>query len=225
MSQPLEAVLFDLDGTVLDTAPDFHWVINQLLAEEDMEPVSLEFLREHVSNGARAMVCAAFEIDITDSRFTALHQRMLSLYLQHLDVDTIPFQGISDLLDWLEHHQIPWGIVTNKPELYTTPVLEGLNLQHRASSIICPDHVTERKPHPEPLFLACTQIGCQPENTLYVGDHIRDIESGRRAGMKTIAAGYGYIDADTDIRSWAADHYVDCASEIKPLLQSLYALQ
>ncbi|MCO4756892.1 MAG: HAD-IA family hydrolase [Oceanospirillaceae bacterium] len=225
MSQPLEAVLFDLDGTVLDTAPDFHWVINQLLAEEGLDPVSLESLREHVSNGARAMVCAAFNIDIENSRFTDLHQRMLSLYLQHLDVHTTPFQGISDLLDWLEQHQVPWGIVTNKPELYTTPVMKGLNLQHRASSIICPDHVTERKPHPEPLFLACTQIGCLPENTLYVGDHIRDIESGRRAGMRTIAAGYGYIDADTDIRSWEADHCVDCASEIKPLLQSLYALQ
>ena len=224
MNQPLEAVLFDLDGTLLDTAPDFHWVINKLLQEEKRASVSLEFLRQHVSNGARAMVCAAFEIDINDERFRDLHQRMLDLYLQHLDVHTVPFHGISDLLNWLDQHRIPWGIVTNKPELYTLPVMRGLNLHDRAGSIICPDHVTERKPHPEPLFLACNQIGCTPENALYVGDHIRDIESGRRAGMRTIAACYGYIDTDTNTQDWEADHYVDCASEIKPLLQSIYAL-
>lgn len=225
MKDGLDAVLFDLDGTLLDTAPDFHWVINQLLLEEGRPAVSLEFMREHVSNGARAMVCAAFEITIDDPGFGSLHQRMLDKYVEHLDVDTVPFHGIQDLLGWLEENGILWGIVTNKPERYTVPVMHGLKLQQRAASIVCPDHVSETKPHPEPLFLACNQMQCTPERTLYVGDHCRDIESGRRAGMVTIGALYGYIDKDTDTQAWQADHYVDCASEIRPLLQSLYAIQ
>ncbi|MGB0466399.1 MAG: HAD family hydrolase [Pontibacterium sp.] len=225
MTKQPDAVLFDLDGTLLDTAPDFHWVINQLLTEQDREPVSYAFLRTYVSNGARAMVCAAFDITTDHPDFKKLHQRMLDLYLGHLDVDTVPFTGVSDLLNWLERLEIPWGIATNKPALYTLPVVTGLNLKARAASIICPDHVTERKPHPESLQLACRQIGCEPQNTLYIGDHLRDIECGQRAGMVTIGACYGYIDANTNPRNWGADYYVSCASEIKPLLQSIYPLK
>lgn len=224
MSQPLHAVLFDLDGTLLDTAPDFHWVVNQLLREHDRPTVSYEFLRGHVSNGARAMVSAAFDLDPEHPNFTALHQRMLALYLSHLDVDTVPFQGIAALLDWLDARQIPWGVVTNKPELYTLPVMSGLKLDTRAACIICPDHVTERKPHPEALLLACDQIGCDSRYCVYIGDHQRDIECGRRAGMLTIGALYGYIDNETNTDEWQADHYVNCADALQPLLQSIYAL-
>lgn len=222
MPQQLDAVLFDLDGTLLDTAPDFHWVINELLTAEGRAPVSYDFLRHYVSNGARAMVCAAFEITPEDHCFPELHLRMLDLYLQHLDVDTVPFDGITELLSWLDQKQIPWGVVTNKPELYTLPVMTGLDLISRAASIVCPDHVHERKPHPESLHLACQQMSCEKGNVWYIGDHNRDIECGRRAGMTTIGALYGYIDADTDPIQWNADHYVDCATEIKPLLQSIY---
>lgn len=225
MGAPLHAVLFDLDGTLLDTAPDFHRVINRLLEEQQRPTVSYDFLRAHVSNGARAMVSAAFGLDPEHPDFGALHQRMLELYLSHLDVDTTPFEGIDTLLDWLEQQQIPWGVVTNKPELYTLPVMSGLNLTQRAACIICPDHVSERKPHPEALLLACTQIGCDSQHCVYIGDHQRDIECGRRAGMLTIGALYGYLDEYADADNWQADHYVNRADALKPLLQSIYALK
>lgn len=216
------AVLFDLDGTLIDTAPDFHQVINRLLAENQRPPVSYEFLRRYVSNGARAMVGAAFNIDEQSTGFDQLHQRMLEIYLQHLDVDTRPFPGITDLLNWFGEQEIPWGIVTNKPELYTTPVMNGLNLTPAASSVICPDHVSQKKPDPEALFLACQQIGVDANQCIYIGDHQRDIEAGQRAGMLTIAVSYGYIDEDEDINNWNSDHQVDHASEIRPLLESIY---
>lgn len=218
------SVLFDLDGTLIDTAPDFHWVINQLLAEENREPVSYQFLRHYVSNGARAMVEAAFEFKEGEDEFKRLHTRMLEIYLSHLDVDSELFPGMEDFLNWLEDNKIPWGVVTNKPELYTTPVMQGLGLAERAKSIICPDHVENRKPHPEALYLACNQLNVPPENSVYIGDHIRDIEAGKRAAMTTIAASYGYLNENEDAKDWQADHTVCCATELKPLLQSLYNL-
>ena len=223
MSHKLPAgVLFDLDGTLVDTAPDFHFVINQLLNEHNRPPVSYDFLRGYVSNGARAMVSAAFSLEESAPGFDKLHQRMLELYLQHLDVDTRPFPGIEELLSWLGQHSIPWGIVTNKPELYTTPVMTGLDLKPAAGTVICPDHVSERKPHPESLFLACSEINTEPTQCVYIGDHRRDIEAGQRAGMKTIAVSYGYIDEGESISDWNSDHQVDHASEIRPLLETIF---
>lgn len=226
MTQSLPAaVLFDLDGTLLDTAPDFHHVINQLLAEHQRQPVSYDYLRRYVSNGARAMVAAAFDLDAQHPDFAALHSRMLALYLAHLDVDTQPFPGIVELLRWLGENNIPWGVVTNKPECYTLPVMKGINLQPEAACIICPDHVTHTKPHPEALYLACEQLNAPAHQCVYIGDHCRDIEAGQRAGMLTIAATYGYIDDQEDISHWNSDHSVAHASEIKPLLTSLYQLR
>ena len=224
MTSKPESVLFDLDGTLIDTAPDFHWVINQLLQEEGRKSVSYDFLRTYVSNGARAMVEAAFGFSEGEQEFKRLHQRMLDIYLNHLDVDSQLFPGLDSCLRWLEEQEISWGVVTNKPELYTTPVMKGLNLLDRADSVVCPDHVTERKPHPEALFLACDQIGCSAENSVYVGDHIRDIEAGNRAGMLTVAATYGYLNQNEDPQQWQADHYISSATELQPLLQSLYKL-
>lgn len=222
MTDKPASVLFDLDGTLIDTAPDFHWVINTLLKEEGKDEVSFEFLRGYVSHGARAMVGAAFNLNEGDPGFDRLHQRMLSIYLEHLDVDSELFPGMQTFLHWLEEHDIPWGVVTNKPELYTTPVMQGLQLSDSAKSVICPDHVKEKKPNPEALFLACQEISCNAESSIYIGDHIRDIEAGNRAGMLTIAAEYGYIDEGDDPKSWHADHYISSATELKPLLQSLY---
>jgi len=222
MTDKPASVLFDLDGTLIDTAPDFHWVINTLLKEEGKNEVSFEFLRGYVSHGARAMVGAAFKLNEGDPGFDRLHQRMLSIYLEHLDVDSELFPGMQTFLHWLEEHDIPWGVVTNKPELYTTPVMQGLQLSDSAKSVICPDHVKEKKPNPEALFLACKEINCNAKSSIYVGDHIRDIEAGNRAGMLTIAAEYGYIDEGDDPKKWQADHYISSATELKPLLQSLY---
>ncbi|UTW14147.1 HAD family hydrolase [Marinobacterium rhizophilum] len=220
----LQSVLFDLDGTLLDTAPDFIWVINRLLAEEQHSALDYEALRAQVSNGANAMVCTAFNLPQNHPRVARLRQRFLDIYLEHLAIETRPFDGIMPLLDWLEGNAIPWGIVTNKPELYTHKLLHRLELHHRAGSIICPEQVRERKPHPESIWLACQELGCAPQNSVYVGDHSRDIEAGQRAGLATIAALYGYIGPDEDPRDWRSDHNVDHADAIKPLLQSLYRL-
>ena len=217
------AVLFDLDGTLIDTAADFHYVINLLLAEHNQLPVSYEHLRKHVSNGARAMVGAAFNKSEQDPEFSGLLERMLELYLQHLTTNTRPFPGITELLLWLGAKQIPWGIVTNKPEVYTTPIMQGLNFHPAAGTVICPDHVSKKKPHPEALFLACNELGVSPENTIYIGDHRRDIEAGLRAGMQTIAASYGYLDQDEDIASWNSHFQVDHANQIRPVLEKIYS--
>lgn len=217
------AVLFDLDGTLIDTAADFHYVINLLLAEHQRPPVSYELLRQQVSNGARAMVETAFNTKEQDPDFPPLLKRMLTLYLQHLTTKTQPFPGITELLNWLGEKQIAWGIVTNKPEVYTTPIMRGLNFNPAAGTVICPDHVNEKKPHPESLFLACRELGVEPGKTIYIGDHRRDIEAGRRAGMQTIAASYGYLDKDEDINSWNSHFQVDHASEIRPILETIYS--
>lgn len=225
MRPALDAVLFDLDGTLLDTAPDFHWTLNTLLAEEGRPAMDFATLRAHVSAGARAMVKAGFDLKLDDPDFDRLHQRMLALYESHLDVDTVLFDGLNNLLETLEQADIPWGIVTNKPERYTTPLLKGLKLDSRSGSVICPDQVNLRKPDPESLFMACREINARPEHCVYVGDHIRDIEAGRRAGMRTVSAAYGYIDAGDSIESWQADHIIRHGSELLPLLNSLYSFE
>lgn len=220
MNSPISTVLFDLDGTLIDTAPDFHWVINQLLKEEGKPGVDFEFLRYFVSQGARAMVGAAFALEEGDPEFTRLHQRMLTIYESHLDVDSCLFDGMEASLAWLKERQIPWGIVTNKPELYSNPIVTGLGLTDCAC-LICPDHVQNRKPDPEALFLACQQLDKVPKQAIYVGDHIRDIEAGKRAGMITIAAAYGYLREGEQAEAWQADFQIDTAAELLPLLQSI----
>ena len=220
----LEAVFFDLDGTLLDTAPDFHRVVNLMRQQDQLQPVGVELMRQQVSNGAGAMVCAAYGISMDDPGYEPLRQRMLDTYSDHLAVDTQLYPGLDDLLAWLETHQRPWGIATNKPARFTLPLLTQLELDQRCAATICPDHVRNRKPDPESLLLATGRLGLDPRNCVYIGDHLRDIECGNRAGMTTIAAGYGYIDSEDCASNWQADHVVQQACEIQPLLQSLYTL-
>lgn len=216
------AVLFDLDGTLIDTAPDFHFVINQQLRRHQRDEVSYDYLRRFVSNGARAMISAAFGPEEGEPGFDQLHQEMLDLYLEHVCVKSAPFPGITELLNWFGEQGIHWGIVTNKPERFTTPLMQALSLTPASSSTVCPDHVQEKKPHPESLLLACREINVDPADCIYIGDHRRDIEAGRRAGMTTIAVSYGYIDEGENLDDWHSDHRVSHANEIQPLLQQLY---
>lgn len=218
---PIRAVMFDLDGTLLDTAPDFVVVVNRLLAEYDRPPLPDSIIRKSVSNGARALVSLAFNIEPGHTDFETLRVRLLEIYSDHLAVHTALFPGLQTLLDVLGERQIPWGVATNKPAAYTLPLMEKLNLQPAPESIICPDHVAERKPHPESLFLAAKQLGCEPAHIAYVGDHRRDIECGQQAGAITIAAAYGYIEENDDVDSWGADYRVDHGDEILPILETL----
>lgn len=218
----MKAVLFDLDGTLFDTAPDFILVLNQLRRQEQLPPLTDAAVRAVVSNGARAMIELGFGVQEGDARFESLRKRFLDLYLGHLAVKTLPFPGIEALLDRLAAANIAWGIVTNKPLTYTAPLLRAFPHLPAAGAVICPEHVAKRKPHPEAMLLACAQIGCQPEEAIYVGDHRRDIDAGRAAGMPTIACNYGYIDNGDDPANWNPDHRVDSAEEIWPLLQQHY---
>ena len=221
INSPLQAVLFDLDGTLLDTAPDFAVVINRLLQRHGKPPLDYQPIRDTVSNGARALVALAFGLQEGDAGFDDIRRELLELYSANLAVNTAPFPGIGELLDWLDHSGLPWGVVTNKPRLYAEPILQALSLAERCAALVCPDDVTRTKPDPEPLLLACDQIRCNAAQTIYLGDHRRDIEAGINAGMKTLAVNYGYIDPADPAHSWQADFYVDHASEIQPLLESL----
>ncbi len=220
MSQ-LKAVLFDLDGTLIDTAPDFVRVLNLLRAEQNLPPLPDEAIRAQVSNGARALIKLGFNLTEDDEHFQKRLDRLLELYLDGLAIHSDLFAGLNNTLNLLESRRIPWGIVTNKPSRYTTPLLERLDLHTRCAVTVCPDQVTHKKPHPEPLLLACQQLGVSPQQTLYIGDHIRDIEAGRRAGNKTVAAAWGYIEPDDSPTLWGADYL---AASPEMLLQFILKL-
>lgn len=212
--------MLDLDGTLLDTAPDFVAVVNKLLLENERDELPHEVIRACVSNGSKALVALAFEIEETHENFVALRSRLLELYTQHIAVFTKPFPGIQELLNNLAERDIPWGIATNKPAAYTVPLMKQLDMQPAPAIVICPDHVQDSKPHPESLFLAARELYCSTEEIIYIGDHKRDIECGQRAGSLTIAAAYGYV-GDEDIRDWQADYYVEHAQDIWPIVEKL----
>ena len=224
-NSPIHAVLFDLDGTLLDTAPDMAAALNQLCEHHSLPTLDYQRVRTTVSHGARALITLAFDISEDNERFEPLRQEFLQLYSRQLVRHTAPFDGIDTLLLQLEQRQIPWGIVTNKPRAYTIPILQTLKLNHRCQAVVCPDDVSRTKPDPEPLFKACDQIECEPGNTVYIGDHQRDIEAGKRAGMLTIATAYGYIPSTDNIEDWQADYCVDHAEQIFTLLMPRIAGQ
>ncbi|ACE85151.1 HAD-superfamily hydrolase, subfamily IA, variant 3 [Cellvibrio japonicus Ueda107] len=216
---PLRAVMFDLDGTLLDTAPDFVVVVNQLLLEQQRPVLPDATIRAGVSNGSKALIRLAFGIDESNTDFEPLRQRLLTLYLQHIAVHTKPFPGIEPLLEKIAEHQLAWGIATNKPEAYTTPLMDALNIRPAPASVICPEHVQRSKPDPESMFLAGKHLGCEPQQIIFIGDHKRDIDCGRDAGSITIAAAYGYVDEGDDPTQWNADYCVNHADEIWPIIQ------
>lgn len=218
----IECVLFDLDGTLIDTAPDFTLVVNKLLAEHNREALSHEAIHHNVSNGARALVKTAFAIDETHDDFPDLLARLLDLYYEQLSVTTAClYAGLDNLLQQLEAQKIPWGIVTNKPEKYSVRLLEQLELSSRCSVLICPDHVKETKPNPEPILLALEKLGCDTERTVYLGDHIRDIQAAKNADVIAIAAAYGYLDDNAEVDQWYADFIVRAPEQTLALLNML----
>ncbi|MDO8331829.1 MAG: HAD-IA family hydrolase [Fluviicoccus sp.] len=210
-----QSVLFDLDGTLVDTAPDFIRVLNRLRQTYGREPLPHDTIRAVVSAGARAMVQTGFpEYPLDSPEFSRIRQEFLDLYAEGLAEESRLFEGMDTILLALESRNIPWGVVTNKPRIYSEPLLAGLELDRRCRVLVCPDDVTRSKPDPEPMYLACRQLDVDPAQSAYVGDHIRDIEAGRNAGMPTIAAAWGYVVAGEDPRDWCADHL---ALEVKDL--------
>ncbi|MFZ5756700.1 MAG: phosphoglycolate phosphatase [Pseudomonadota bacterium] len=213
-----DAVLFDLDGTLLDTAPDFIVVLNAMLTDRGRAPLPAADIRAVVSNGARALVALAFGGQPGEAEFDALNVELRERYARHLAVHTHLFPGLDTVLRILEKRGVPWGIVTNKPSIYTLPLLDALDLRRRCASVVCPDQVTHTKPHPEPMLKACAEMGIEPARCVYVGDHERDIAAGRNAGMQTIVAGWGYIGEHERPRDWQPDFIVDSVQALGDLL-------
>jgi N-acetyl-D-muramate 6-phosphate phosphatase len=212
-----QAVLFDLDGTLLDTAPDFALALNKLLALKKRPPLTASVIRDIVSNGSAGLIARAFDCSEEEPTFETIRNEFLAIYMDNICRETRPFPGIQTLLNNLARQGTPWGIVTNKPSLYTEAILQQLQLEPAPRAVVCPDHVENAKPHPEPVILACRRLGIAPQSTIYIGDHRRDIESGRDAGAITIAAAYGYIDNDHP-ETWGAHHLVNHADELSKLL-------
>ena len=211
------AVLFDLDGTLIDTAPDMVTVLQQIQQEHGIEPAGYDLARSYVSNGAIGLLTLGFpeaEIEFGDE----LHQLYLERYAEMICQESRIFAGLDELLDQLDDIECPWGIVTNKPEQLTEPLLIALGLAERSSCIISGDTLSVRKPDPAPLLLGCDLIGVDAETSIYIGDAERDIEAGRRAGMATIAAGYGYITEDDDPREWDANVIATTTEELTQIV-------
>lgn len=216
---PAKAVLFDLDGTLLDTAADFADVVQQMTVQAARPSIEFTAIHKTVSNGARALVELAFEIQPGHPDFEERFDTLLTLYAQRiLTTKATLYPGMDALLLQLEKAGIPWGIVTNKPERFSRPLLESLGLSARCSTLICPDHVSHSKPHPEPLLLACKQLNINPQDAIYVGDHPRDIDAGRAAGMYTIAVRYGYLPDTPPVEQWQADLVVESVEHIRQRL-------
>jgi 2-phosphoglycolate phosphatase len=216
-----KAVLFDLDGTLIDTAPDFIVCLNELRAEYKLPPLADLDIRKVVSDGARAMISLAFDIKEGDPSFEQKKQQFLELYSNNICRESRLFDSLDKLLDWCNKNNIPWGIVTNKPRRFSELLLAKLSLNNSLSSLVCADDVENPKPNAEPMLKACQELNVKPEDCLYVGDHKRDIDAGKNAHMKTIAAGYGYVHNTQEAQSWMADWTVDTSLELTQLLTKL----
>ena len=215
----IRAVLFDMDGTLLDTAPDFIAVIQAMRAARALPPIEDKTVRDVVSGGARAMVISAFEVDPMSDAFETLRLEFLERYQSHCATFSHLYDGMADVLADIEKAGLIWGVVTNKPLRYAEPIMQRLGLAERSALLICPDHVTHSKPDPEMLALACQRLELEPASVLFVGDDLRDIESGRAAGTRTVGVSYGYIHPQDNPRSWGADAVIDHPLELRDLLE------
>ncbi|CDZ93139.1 N-acetylmuramic acid 6-phosphate phosphatase MupP [Pseudomonas saudiphocaensis] len=218
----LRAVLFDMDGTLLDTAPDFIAVTQAMRQARGLPRVPDQQIRDVVSGGARAMVLSAFDVDPASDEFEVLRLEFLDRYQEHCAVESQLYDGMAQLLSEIEEADLLWGVVTNKPLRFAEPIMHQLGLSSRSTVLVCPDHVSRSKPDPEPMLLACSQLGLPPASTLFVGDDLRDIESGRAAGSRTAAVRYGYIHPDDDPDQWGADLVVSHPLELRAVLNRVF---
>lgn len=214
----VRAVLFDLDGTLADTARDLGGALNRLLAEENLPVLPLERVRPYVSGGARALIGCGFGLKPEDAGYERLRLRFLDHYESAICVDTVLFDGVAQLLEGLEQRSIAWGVVTNKSERFAASVVAALGLAQRCNCLIGGDTAARPKPAPDPLLLACERIGVAPANTLYVGDDLRDVQSGKAAGTGTVAAAWGYLGDDLPIDRWQADWIIETPPDLFRLL-------
>jgi len=200
----IRTVLLDLDGTLLDTAPDLAAALNAVLQENARPPLPYETIRPAVSHGGMALIRLGFRLEPCDPAFERLRQRLLQVYRDNLSALTRPFPGMEALLETLEARGLNWGVVTNKPAWLTDPLLQDLGLFTRAACVVSGDTLPERKPHPAPMLHACARAGSRPRQCVYIGDAQRDIEAGNNAGMHTLVALFGYIGETDEPHTWGA---------------------
>ena len=215
----IQAVLFDMDGTLLDTAKDFYDIVQRMRADHGLPPLCDEAdFRQHISRGAQTMVAYALEIPLDHPELDAQRIDFLARYDQQYAQLTEPFPGVLDLLARLEKAGIRWGVATNKPLRFAQPIMEHLQLATRSAVLLCPEHVANSKPAPDMLLAACEQLQLDPRQVVYVGDDQRDIDAGRAANMHTVAVRYGYNPREDNPANWGADAVIECINELEPLL-------
>ncbi len=211
------AILFDLDGTLIDSAPDLAGACNDMRRERGLAPVDYEKLRAMVGSGARGMVGAGFGIAPGDETYLELRDEFLRRYELRMTRETRVFADVAPLLARLAEERIAWGIVTNKATRFAGPLIAALGLAEVAGTLVCGDTTAHAKPHPEPLLEAARRLGVQAEACVYVGDDKRDVEAGRAAGMRTIVAAWGYLGAGDPPAAWGADAVIAGPGELLPL--------
>lgn len=210
----IKAVLFDLDGTFADTAPDLAAALNHTRATRDLPPLPLEIIKPQASHGSRGLLKLGFGIDPDAPDYNALRDIFLEHYEHNICVHTRLFPGTTELVAALEQRNIAWGIVTNKPHRYTVPLMQALGYAERAACLISGDTCTRAKPYPDPLLKACEITGATPEQCLFLGDDLRDMQAANAAAMRGIVARYGYISNDARLESWGAHGIIDSPAEL-----------
>lgn len=216
----VDAVLFDLDGTFADTAPDLGAALNHVLALHGKPPLALEISRLQASHGSAGLLSLGFGITSDDARFAELRDAFLAHYTAHICEHTALFPGMAELVDELEQLNLPWGIVTNKPHRFTLPLMQALGYAGRAACMVSGDTCAHAKPHPLPLQHAAKLLGVATEHCLYLGDDKRDMEAANAAQMRGIIAAYGYIDPATDLATWSAEGFVMTPLELRHYIKT-----
>jgi N-acetyl-D-muramate 6-phosphate phosphatase len=215
---PGRGVLFDLDGTLADTAPDLGYALNQQRLARGMTELPIEAVRSQASSGARGLLKIGFGIEPGQSGYETLRDEFLDIYEENLARNSRLFPGVSTLLEQIERRGLRWGIVTNKSERFTFPLLRALALIERAACIICGDTTPNPKPHPAPLLAAARKLGIPAPQCIYVGDDVRDVQAGHAAGMPVVVARYGYLGNETPPEQWGADGFVDSPVDLLGIL-------
>lgn len=217
----LSCILFDLDGTLVDTAPDLIASLNHALKQHGFEMVQPSHVKPHVSFGASAMINGSMKISLDEKTHSDILKTMLTQYENNIALHSQFFDGILDVLDFIESQNLSWGIVTNKRERFTQPLVEALNLHKRATCIISGDTTPNPKPHPAPLFEACKRAQVSPENCVYIGDAAHDIVAGNNAKMYTLAATYGYLQPHDAPENWGANALIHSPKDLLAWLKNV----
>ncbi len=215
---PIRAVLFDLDGTLVDSAPDLAGAANDMRVARGLAPHPVPYFRPMVGSGARGMMGLAFDVTPSNPQFAFLRDEFLQRYEARMTKETRVFPAMLPLLAALDVHSLRWGIVTNKAARFAEPLVRALGLQERAATLVCGDTTQHSKPHPEPLFEAARRLCVGAVHCVYVGDDLRDVQAGKAAGMATVAAAWGYLGVGEAIDTWGADHIVQSPHQLLQLL-------